>query len=763
MPVRTSHGWTGNISLGVIAPACGGIADHNQTIQWSLPRSLLSLCILLALVGCFARNCLGQKKPVTIDTLVSPPPHPLGSANVVWSPDGNRLAAIEQGAVWIYDIDSRRRKRVLSLEEAEKKAVRGRPAKAFEWENRNVQEEPLAWSADGRQLLLSVGNDLFLFQLESGALIQLTATAEAERDAKLSPDGRVVAFRRDHDLYALEIASRKLLRLTRDGSATLLNGETDWVYPEELELGTAWWWSPDSKQIAYLQFDVSREPLFPQVDLSPALALLEPQRFPQPGTPNADVRLGVVSGYGGPTRWMDLGETRDYLLARVNWSPDSGQLAVERLNRIQNRLELKLADAGSGSVQVLLKEEDPFWINVNDDFRFLDHGRRLLWGSERDGHHHLYVYSSEGRLIRQLTRGEWDVSEVAGVDETSSTVYFTSTEASPLERQLFRIGLDGTGKQRISAEAGTHSISMAPGCRYYLDGFSSLTEPFRRILRDRNGRQLGVYLEARPEEHEILPAEIVRVKAADGALLYARLIRPAGFMPDRKYPAIVMIYGGPGIQTVRNSWSGPNFDQLLAQRGFVIWQLDNRGSAGRGHSWESRIFRNLGAQELEDQQAGIQYLLSLGFVDRARLGIHGWSYGGFMTLYSLCNAPDLFRAGIAGAPVTDMRSYDTIYTERYMGLPEDNSENYKRSSVVEQAEKLKAKLLLVHNAEDDNVHFQHTLRMAAALARAGKPYSLVIYPQKTHHVSSPYARHLYDTMADFFVTALGTQPTGKDH
>ncbi len=601
-------------------------------------------------------------------------------------------------------------------------------------------------------MLLSTGGDLFLVDVSSGKWEQLTETAEPERDPKLSPDATRVAFRRGHNLYSLHVATKKVARLTHDGSETRLNGELDWVYPEELELSTAFWWSPDSSRLAYLQFDTSRESPFPQADWLAEKPRFEPERYPRAGEPNADVRLGVVGAEGGRTRWMDAGKIRESLLARVAWLPDSARLALQRLNRIQNRLNLLLADAKSGAVRPLLHEEDPQWVNLADHLRFLKDGR-FLWSSERTGFRHLYLYSIDGTLSRTLTSGEWEVSDLAGVDESNGLVYFTATAESPLERHFYRVGLDGKGLTRLTRTPGTHSISMSPNAGFYLDTHSSLTSPRRQTIHAADGAELAVYKEAdrNPlDEYEILPTEILPFRGSGGTLFYARMIKPANFDPARKYPAIVMVYGGPHAQTVRDSWSGLSWDQALAHKGYVIWQLDNRRSAGRGHRWEAVIHRKLGEQELADQKEGVSHLLSLGFVDPKRLGIYGWSYGGYMTLFSLTHAPGLFRAGIAGAPLTDWRNYDSIYTDRYMGLPSDNPNGYRASSPLTNASNLMAKLFLIHNISDDNVHFQNTLQMCDALEKAGKPFELMIYPQKTHEVSGMYRKHLLETMTDFF-------------
>ena len=716
-----------------------------------MPRRTLILLFALPLFA------VAEKRPVTLDDVVATRGQRPGNGAITWAPDGKHFAFRERDSLWQYDAHSGLKKEIVSLARLREKAVKGAPAEAFDWQNRRVAESSYQWSSSGAEMLVEADGDLFLVQVASGEWKQLTATAEAEHDPKLSPDGRQVAFRRQQDLYTLEVASRKETRLTHDGSATLLNGQLDWVYPEELELGTAYWWSPDSKRIAYLQFDISHEPIFPQVDLLSARGKLEPERYPKAGDPNADVRVGVAPAAGGPTRWMDLGETRGFLIARVDWLPSGDGLAVQRLNRVQNRLDLLLADPSSGSASPLLHEQDPYWVDVSDSYRFLHDGKHFLWSSERDGFRHLYLYSMDGKLVHPITRGDWDVTEIAGVDEAAKTVYYTSTAQSALERHLYRVGFDGKHAARLTQTAGMHSVSMSPNCEYYLDSESSLSSPRQRTLHAKDGKQTAVYMEAdrkATEELQILPTEIVKVTASDGALLYARLIKPAGFSPEKKYPAIVMIYGGPGSQTVQNTWSGASWDQALAARGFVIWELDNRGSLGRGHRWQSAVFHNLGAKELEDQKEGVRYLESLGFVDPARVGIHGWSYGGFMTLYALCNAPDLFRAGIAGAPVTDWRNYDTIYTERYMGLPQENVDGYRRGSVVAKAADLSARLMIVHNFGDDNVHFQNTLQMADALERAGKQFELMVYLQKAHGVTGPVRKQMLEGMTRFFETNL---------
>jgi dipeptidyl-peptidase-4 len=713
-------------------------------------RKLLGAGLMVVISGA---SVWADKKPVTIDALMNPG-HRRRSldVNVVWAPNGSQFAVNRAGMLRLYDVPSGKQRDIIALKTLEGTAVTAQVPAVFDWTNRRVDEQSVQWCADSKRLLVSAGGDLFLVDVKSGHFDQLTKTSEIERDPKLSPDDRFVSFGRGSNLYTLEIATGKVSQLTTNGSDTLLNGELDWVYPEELDLGTAYWWSPDSRFIAYMQFDIAKEPIFPQVSLLNHHGVLEPERFPQPGDPNADVTIQVVPAQGGESREMNFGEPRGNLIARVAWLPSSQEVAVERLPRIQNQLDLLVANAQTGVSHLLLHEADPFWINVKGDLDFLPDGR-LLWTSERDGFRHLYLYGADGKLQKQLTSGPWEVDAVVGIDTDRNRVFFTSTETSPLERQLYVVGLDGSGKQRLTEVEGTHSISFSPTSAYYLDNYSSLKAPDRSMLAKGDGSELRVYQApdlSDANAYNILPIEIVTLNADDGTTLYGRMIKPADFDPAKKYPAVVMVYGGPGVQEVTDTWQGLSWDQVLANKGYVIWQVDNRGSDGRGHKFESPIYHDMGAHELADQKTGIQHLLSLGFVDPQRLGLFGWSYGGFMTLYTVTHAPGLIHAAVAGAPVSNWRNYDSIYTERYMGLPEDDAEGYKVSSPVAAAASLDSKLLILHNIEDDNVHFMNTVQMANALEEANKQFFMVVYPQKSHAVTGPLRRQMLEEATNFF-------------
>jgi dipeptidyl-peptidase 4 len=712
-----------------------------------LPSALLLGSAALLLAQSAAR------KPVTIDDVASH--HPAAPIAPVWSPDGKAFIYEEKGSIFLYPVADRKPKEWFRPDRLEKEARQPPRPQEFDWQNRRVSSASYQWFPDSQALLAAAGGDLFLVH-PNGQFDQITKTEIDEEDPKLSPDGKLVLYRSNSNLYLIDLATKRTRQLTSDGTATLLNGQLDWVYPEELDIHTATWWSPDSTQIAYLQFDVSHEFMYPQADLLGERAIAEPERYPQVGTPNANVRLGVVSAQGGDTHWMNLGSTANTLLARAGWLPDSSQLAVERFTRLQDKLELLFCNPSTGAVHTVLREQSKTWINVADNFFPLKSHPEFLWTSERSGFRHIYRYSNQGKLLGQLTGGDWEVAAIEAIDEEQQRVYYTSTEASPLEWQLYTVGFNGGEPTRLTKEEGTHSITANPAGTYYVDTFSSLTRPHETVLRAAAGEQTAVLKPADMaplNEFDILPAEIVQVPAPDGTTLYARLIKPAGFRPGAKYPAIVNVYGGPGLQMVRNQWY--EFDaQLWANRGYVVWQLDNRGSTGRGHAFEEPIYREFGKQEVADQRLGVQHLVAMGFVDPNRIGITGWSYGGYMTIHSLLLAPDVFKVGVAGAPVTDWRNYDTIYTERYMGLPDQNKSGYDASSNVQNAGRLQGKLLIVHNLEDDNVLFQNTMQMANALEEAGKQYFLQLYPFKSHGIYGPLRKTMLQAMADFFDTHL---------
>jgi dipeptidyl-peptidase-4 len=617
------------------------------------------------------------------------------------------------------------------------------------------------WSPNGEAILLRSPSKLVWYDRKTGRSRALVTGQQPLTNPKISPDGLWVSFIRDYNLWIVNVRTGRQRQLTRDGSESLRDAQLDWVYPEELNLFTAYWWSPDSSRIAYLQFNESQVLRYPLIMPNSDGAGIYWTRYPLAGHANPVVRLGVVAISSGKTVWMDTGANTNIYLPRVAWLPGSGQVAIERLNRAQTRLDLLFANAGNGRSRVVLSERDRYWINVGPAPYFLSDGR-FLWSSERSGFRQLYLYDS-GRLIRPLTSGDWVVTHLSGVDQKTGMVYFVATRHSPLERQLYRVPLDGWGIERVSKEPGTHEISMAPDGAAYLDTFSSVTQPERQDIYSATGARIATLGDGQVSAlsgARLGPVHFLQLRAADGTMLEAEMIEPPDFSPTRKYPAIVYVYGGPEEQSVVDEWGGSIFlwQEMMAQKGYITFMLDNRGTSGRGHAFETPIYHNFGGVDVQDQLVGAHYLLSLPYVDTSRIGVWGWSYGGTMTLQLLFRAGDIFKAGVAIAPVTDWRQYDTIYTERYLGTPEQDAHGYRAGSPVTYADGLTGKLLIIHGTDDDNVHFSNTTELIDRLIDDNlfvNHVQLMILPGRGHPISDePGLLSLFERMTAFFLHNL---------
>jgi dipeptidyl-peptidase-4 len=499
---------------------------------------------------------------------------------------------------------------------------------------------------------------------------------------------------------------------------------------------------------------------YPLVDFESFSGQAEMERYPVAGGANPIVHVYVAALGGGAARMMDTGTETDQYIARVNWLTDSRRVAIQRLNRPQTQLDLLVADASTGKSRVLLTEKDPYWINLSDDLRFLSDGKRFLWTSERSGYRHLYLYDLEGKQVAQLTKGDWEVTSLDGADEAKRVAYFTATEKTPLERHVYRVGLDGGGFARVTQDDGTHAANFSWSDGYFVDSFSDAMTPPRVDLLRADGSRVATINEnkvAELAEYHLMRPETFTVTSHDGMPLNAMMIKPPDFDAQKRYPVLIYVYGGPHVQTVRNAWPGPNFlwHQMMAQKGYLIFSLDNRGSAGRGHLFEEPIHFRLGAQELSDQRDGVAWLKQQPFVDASRIGIWGGSYGGHMTLHAMFEDTADFKAGFAAAPVTDWRYYDSIYTERYLGLLPQNRQSYKESSPIENAGKLKGKLLIAHGTGDDNVHFANTLGLVDDLIEAGKYVEVMPFPGRGHGISDPAARRvMMKRVTQFFLDNL---------
>ncbi len=566
--------------------------------------------------------------------------------------------------------------------------------------------------------------------------LRLTAAGSIALDPQLSPDGRLLAFVRSDDLFLLDLSTRAERRLTEGARDGLTHGVAEYIAQEEMDRSSGFWWSPDGGRIAYTEVDDSRIPVYPIVHQGGSTIEVEPHRYPFAGGPNARIHLGILAVDGGTSLWLDLGADDDIYLARVGWDRAEGSLWAQVESRDQKTLRLLRFDPTTGQGTTLLTDRSATFLNLHDDLRMIADGR-FLWSSERSGFRHLELYGRDGTLVRTLTSGAWSVDAIAGLDEERGLVYFTAGKDTPIERRVYRVPLEGDSVLTVAGEPGCHTPTMSRDGRWFVDVHDSATAPPRVLLRRATGETLRV-LDANDDPEiaalALRPPKIVTLKAADGTLLYGALATPRHLEPGRRYPAIVKVYGGPTDQMVQNSWELTRDlrVQYLTDQGYVVLRLDNRGTDRRGQAFQAALYHHLGSVEVEDQIAGARYLASLPFVDGERIGIYGWSYGGYMAARCLLLAPDLFKAAVAGAPVTDWDGYDTYYTERYMGRPQENPDGYRDSSLLPLASRLQGALLIIHGMADENVHFRHTARFLNALNAAQRRYDLLIFPDERH-------------------------------
>jgi dipeptidyl-peptidase-4 len=628
-----------------------------------------------------------------------------------------------------------------------------------------------SFAPSGKALLFPLNGRLYHYDLAKSpadALTEVTAgTAGFVTDAGISPHGGFVAYIRDQNLHVYDLAARADKALTQDGGGTIKNGMAEFVAQEEMDRSTGYWWSPDERHIAFARVDEGPVKESQRFEISADNVETFPQRYPTAGGANVLIRLGVSDIHTGAVTWIDLGSDPDIYVARVNWLPDGKTLAVQRESRDQRRLDLLFANVETGESRVVLTETSATWIDLNDELSFLHHSKEFVWASARDGYLHLYLYDYQGHLVRRLTEGPWMVDDfraraIKAIDEKHRRIYFSATEKSPVERQLYRTSLDTKDPrriERITQESGVHGVTFARDNAFYVDNFTSVTQPPQVSLHSADGHLMAYLVENRLDaSHPDAPyladnsvPEFGALPAADRQLLQYRLFKPAHFDPARRYPAIVDVYGGPSVERVLDAWTGSSFTQILTRAGYVVFQLDNRGSAFRGSAFQAPIHGKLGEVEVEDQVTGAKWLASQSFVDPARLGVWGWSYGGYLTLMMMFKAPDIFRAGVSGAPVTDWSLYDTHYTERYLGRPSDNREGYDASSVLPYAQGLRGKLLVIHGMSDDNVLFLHSTKLFRKLQDLNKPFEVMVYPGAKHGLIRQHdGRHAYATMLRFF-------------
>lgn len=711
---------------------------------------------LLPLPAVFAQEAANPQeaaKPLTVEAIFAhgaatgTPPKSLA-----WSPDGEHLTYLDGGELIDLDPSLKKPHVLVSHEKLATLAASNGSEQDRDHRERYGMANYL-WAPDSKHLIFDSNGRLWIYDLRNGTGIQIGYAGEgAGDDPKFSPNGEFISFIRNHGLAVvpLRTAGTPTVMAAAAPNPTTMNGEVDWVYEEELDTRSNYFWSPDSKSLAFLQMIEENVPQYPLTDWIPVHAAVDEQRYPQPGDLNPDVRVGVVSSKGGKVSWVHvpIEQGQDYI-PRFGWV-DRRTLWVETLSRDQKHRKIYFADPGSGTAHTLLELSDEKFIDMNYDVQ-IENGWIVLtnWS---DGHNHIYLYkydqsrpdSTTAEVVKQLTKGDFEVGEVYRVDSSRREIYYSSNENNPLEQQVWRVTFDGERTQ-VTTGAGTHLAQFASVGGAFVDKFSSRMEPPVEELCSAGSKCTAFWSSHGLEPYGLRTPEPLEVKAKDGTTLYGTLLLPENSDGAATVPLIVNPYGGPAVQTVKNEWSdGLLFDELLAQHGFAVLHADNRGMAMRGREFAQAAYHALGPVQLEDQLTVLDAVLAkYPQIDAKRLGWWGWSWGGTFTLYAMTHS-DRFRAGVAVAPVTDWRNYDSIYTERYMNRPMDFAAGYKDFSVVNSAANLKGRLLLVHGTGDDNVHMENTVQFVQKLIEAQIPYDLQIYPRKTHSIAGPDVRtHLY--------------------
>jgi dipeptidyl-peptidase-4 len=738
-------------------------------------RATVVAALSLSLLTASAQD----KKPLTVEAIYShgtiggQPP-----AGLTWSPDGEHLTYLDKGELFELDLETAKAKVLVSR--AKMSALTGDATTEKDTDHRaRYGMASYLWAPDSAHLLFDANGRLWLYDLKTGTGLNIGSSGTASGDdPKFSPDGKLLSFLKDrgeeHGLSVIHLrdAGTPTTGAAVTTNASVLNGKVDWVYEEELDVRSNYFWSPDSTHLAYLQMDETHVPVYPITDFIPTHPTIDQQRYPQPGDPNPEVRVGVVSANGGKTVWVKLPPNAfkpgDDYLPRFGWV-DRRTVWVQTLTRDHKHKNLYFADAATGQATLALAQNDDKFFDEKYDLALQD--GHILISSWADGHTHLYLYSydvnnplgSPAKLDRQLTKGDYDVDSILGIDDKRKLIFYTSNEGNPIEQQIWQVDFEGQHKA-VTSEAGRHQGNFAPQGGYYVDRFSTqMTPPVENLCRV-DGKCHEFWSTHAYDAYKIHAPEGLQVKASDGSTLYATLLLPEGKHDPASVPLILNPYGGPGAQNVVNAWGGDGFlfDQVLAEHGFAVLHTDNRGSHARGRDFAQACYHNFGPVQFEDQLAVADAALAkYPELDPKRQGWWGWSWGGTFTLYAMTHS-SRFRAGVSVAPVTDWHNYDSIYTERYMSEPADFPQGYKDMSVVNSAANLSGHLLIVHGTGDDNVHMQNTIQFVQQLIVNNKPYDLQLYPRKTHSIAGAEVRpHLFNRILHQFDTYLAPPVTEK--
>ncbi len=637
---------------------------------------------------------------------------------------------------------------------------------------RKITMESYSFSDDEQQLLITAESEkiyrrstkelCYLFDRKTRTLQNLSDNGK-QQFASFSPDGKKVAFVRENNIFIRDVANRNEVKITDDGEwEHIINGGTDWVYEEEFGFAKAFFWSPDSKSIAYYKFNESNVKRFSMTMFGDLYPKDYDYKYPKAGEENSKVSIHFYRLVDDKTIAVNIGNESDQYIPRIKWTQDPNTLCVWKMNRHQNQLEYLLANASTGDCKLMMKENSNTYIDINDHSNFLADKKTCLISSDKNGYQHFYLMDLKGNTLRQITTGNWEVTNFYGFDAEQKNIYFQAAMVNPMQREIYSIGINGKGLKKLSSKVGTNSATFSSNCNYYINNYSNANTPGFISVNDKTGKEIRILEENKIlvnklSEYQLNKKEFITVPTVGGIKLNAWIIKPSNFDPNKKYPLFMFLYGGPGSQQVLDSWGGANYMwyQLLAEKGYIVACVDNRGTGARGSEFKKCTFLNLGNLEIIDQIEAAKWFGKQTYIDANRIGIQGWSYGGYMSSLAITKGADYFKMAIAVAPVTNWKYYDSIYTERYLHTPKENSKGYEDNSPINFVDKMKGKYLIVHGTADDNVHFQNSVDMVNAMIKANKKFESAYYPNKNHSIVGGTARlHLYTKMTDFILDNL---------
>ncbi len=723
-------------------------------------KQLISLLLVLSFFSLFAQT--GTKRITLEDVIKNRTFVSKGVSGINSMRDGEHYSQIKKDSLNIYEFETGKLTRTLVTSKDLIPAGDTTPISMGGY-TFSQDENKILFSTDEEPLYRhSSKANYYYYDLASGKLTFLSKGGK-QRLATFSPDGTKIAFVRDNNIYVVDIITGKEKQITNDGKVNaVINGATDWVYEEEFGFSRAFFWSPDSKKIAYYRFDESNVREYQLTYYGDLYPEQFKYKYPKAGEDNSKISIFIWNVDAGKTKRVDIGQEQDIYIPRVKWTEDPNILAFYRMNRHQDKLELLLADAGTGTSHVIYTEESKTYIEINDHWHFMKNNSGFLLTSEKDGFRHIYLYAIDGKLNKQLTSGSWEVIDIAGIDEDNKKLYYVSTEVSPLEHNVYSIGLDGSNKTCLTPKKGYNIPEFSSKCIYFINRWSDINTPPVSTVNKPDGTlirtlQDNAKLKETLKDYGFGKAEFFTVQLPNGIDLNGWMLKPVNFDSLKKYPVLFTIYGGPGSQTVLNLWGMvSSWNQLLAQNGIILVSVDNRGTGGRGEEFKKCTYLELGKYETLDQIEAAKYLGSLAYVDKERIGMWGWSFGGYMTLSCLTIGADYFKMGVAVAPVTNWKYYDNIYTERFMRTPKENPQGYESNSPINHADGLKGKLLIIHGMADDNVHTQNSIDFISALVAANKQFDMQFYPNSNHgiYTGKNTTFHLYSRMTEYILKNL---------